>query len=84
MCLSLSETAGGAAYQRNQNLKDPGSSKPPPVLFWEADTSLTRLLSKRQSRTCRLRTRTPVPGGGIILQLHKVTIRDTLVGLGWI
>lgn len=78
MCVYLSET------ERKQNLKDAGSSKPPAVLFWEADTFLTRLPSKRQSRTCRLRTRTPLPGRGIILQLHKVTIRDTLVGLGWI
>lgn len=70
--------------ERKQNLKDAGSSKPPAVLFWEADTFLTRLPSKRQSRTWRLRTRTPLPGRGIILQLHKVTIRDTLLGLGWI
>lgn len=83
LCVCVSERDSWRSCQE-QNLKDPGRCRPPPVIFWEAGSFLTRLPSKRQSRTCRLSTRTPVPGRGIILQLHKVTIRDTLVGLGWI
>lgn len=73
----VSETAGGDGYQRDKSIVYTSSR---PLLI----IKLTRLPSNRQSRTCLLRTWILAAGRGIVLQLHRVTIRDTRVGIGQI
>lgn len=73
----VSEATGGDGYQRDQSITYTSSR---PLLI----IKLTRLPSNRQSRTCLLRTWMLDAGRGIVLQLHKVTIRDTRVGIGQI